>query len=342
MKMLKGTATEPILILVAVLIVSIAGIIIFWEESKPTLTTSLEAKAKFVAHALASYIGGLSTAEQGRAEKDLNGSFDIEIGKYPWSRRTFTSIKPLTNYYIKVTAYDSEWKKKRDSGQVPFVGELSLNCPGTGTFRATKCKVFKNISFVMLSKKPNRPVEISTTPTFAISPVSIPNEFIAKYNVYKDAIGRSVRDPGHDLTKYHPKPEALVAGLISHESGWNPSAVSPCGAAGLMQFTPPTARNYNLKVPNYPFVECRMDLCGKLVSECNSCTPDKCRMDEDERFDPEKAIEAGVRHLYDAVSKCGGVEAGLRMYNSGNCYKEANPGYVSKVLSYAKEWEKYV
>lgn len=342
--MTKGLA-QPMIILVAVILISIVGIVIIWNQTKPTLQTSLEAKSSFVAHILASYMSGLSTVEEGKVEKNLNGSFDIEIGKYPWSKRTFTSIKPLGNYYIKVTAYDKEGKRKRDSGQVPFVGELSITCGSTKAFKATKCEVFDNVSFVTVVKEPNKPVEISpTTQAFTITPVSVPNEFIAKYNSdYKDTIEKSVRDPKHDLTTYYDKPEALIAGLISQESRWGEGEVSHCGAAGIMQFTPKTARHYGLAIPSYPFEECNKEWCGTEVSACNACTPHKCEPN-DERFDPHKSIEAGVQHMYDNIQYCGSVEGGLGRYNSGECYREAkqNPGYISKVMSYAEEWKKHV
>jgi len=333
--------TQPVLILVAVLIISIAGILIVWEQTKPTLQTSIEARATFVAHILASYMSGMSTVEEGKIEKNLNGSYDIEIGTYPWSKRTFTSVKPLANYYVKVTAYDKKGDKKKDSGQVPFVGDLSVTC-GSGVFKATKCVTFENVSFITILKEPNRPVELSPTYVFTITPVSVSSGFIAEYNRYRYVIKDSVDT--YDFSSYYDRPEALVAGLISQESEWEKEAVSHCGAAGIMQFVPATAAGdpYNLNVPDYPYEECYPQLCGTKVSSCNACTAYKCDKTNDERFDPEKAIPAGVHLLYDNIRACGSVEGGLRMYNSGKCYREANPGYVSKVLGYAEEWRKYV
>ena len=61
----------------------------------------------------------------------------------------------------------------------------------------------------------------------------------------------------------------LVAAMIAVESRGNPDAISHAGAAGISQFTSATARSSGLRVDE----------------------------EVDERFDPEKAIPAMVRHL---------------------------------------------
>jgi soluble lytic murein transglycosylase-like protein len=44
-------------------------------------------------------------------------------------------------------------------------------------------------------------------------------------------------------------PVALVRAIIDVESGWQPGAVSPKGAIGLMQLMPATAREYGVEHP---------------------------------------------------------------------------------------------
>ena len=82
----------------------------------------------------------------------------------------------------------------------------------------------------------------------------------------------------HDVTP------ALVAAVVSVESGFNSRAVSPKGAAGAMQLMPATAARYGVTDPG----------------------------------DPAQNIDAGVRHLKDLlVQHQGNVALALAAYNAG-------------------------
>lgn len=98
---------------------------------------------------------------------------------------------------------------------------------------------------------------------------------------YGDIIERAVA--GTDV------PKALVIAVIAQESGGNPTAVSPTGCAGLMQFCPSTAKSYGLSL--------------------------------DDRLVPEKAIPAGVALLQDNIKSFSGshdkVAFALAAYNGG-------------------------
>jgi len=74
----------------------------------------------------------------------------------------------------------------------------------------------------------------------------------------------------------------LALAIVEHESRFDPRAVSPRGAMGLMQITPPVARLYGAVDP----------------------------------FDPEQNLEAGLRHLRRLLQRFD-VRRALAAYNAG-------------------------
>jgi soluble lytic murein transglycosylase-like protein/flagellar biosynthesis chaperone FliJ len=81
----------------------------------------------------------------------------------------------------------------------------------------------------------------------------------------------------------------LLAALVWSESAFRPNAVSRAGAAGLSQLMPATARGLGLRVDSVV----------------------------DERFDPERNLNAGARYLRAQIVRFGSVELGLAAYNAG-------------------------
>ena len=91
-------------------------------------------------------------------------------------------------------------------------------------------------------------------------------------------------------TKYDVDP-ALVAAVIFQESRFNPKAVSPVGAQGLMQFMPGTAATMAKETGHWP----KYDI-----------------------FDAETSVEFGAAHLRDLLNKYNGdVSQALVGYNAG-------------------------
>jgi len=107
---------------------------------------------------------------------------------------------------------------------------------------------------------------------------------------------------------------AVLHGLIQQESGFDPSAVSGAGAAGLTQLMPGTAASLGVANP----------------------------------LDPAEAIEGGARYLGQLMSDFGGnTSDALAAYNAGPGAVQEYGGvppysetesYVTKVLGYAEAY----
>ena len=113
-----------------------------------------------------------------------------------------------------------------------------------------------------------------------------------------------------ELAARHGVNPALVEAVMRIESGFDPNAVSPKGAAGLMQVMPRTAAR--LRVPD--------------------------------RFDPRSNVSGGVRHLRHLLDRYrGDVALALAAYNAGEGAVDAHGGippypetarYVRRVLQH--------
>jgi soluble lytic murein transglycosylase-like protein len=91
----------------------------------------------------------------------------------------------------------------------------------------------------------------------------------------------------YEIAVRHSINPHLVAALIHVESAFNPRAISPKGARGLMQLLPETARRFGLTR--------KKDL-----------------------YDPKKNLEAGVRYLKWLANRFGGdTQKILAAYNAG-------------------------
>jgi soluble lytic murein transglycosylase-like protein len=114
----------------------------------------------------------------------------------------------------------------------------------------------------------------------------------------------------------HGVPPGLVKAVVHAESAFNPEAVSPRGARGLMQLMPATSR----------------------------------RLGVDDPFNPWQNIEGGTRYLSKLVRRYGGdLKLALAAYNAGDRavkrYGGVPPypetlGYVQRVLSLYQQYDR--
>jgi soluble lytic murein transglycosylase-like protein len=104
---------------------------------------------------------------------------------------------------------------------------------------------------------------------------------------------------------------ALLAGLVYEESGFNPKAVSKCGAQGLTQLMPGTAR-------------------GLGVTDA---------------FDPQQNLNGGAKYIATQMRSFGRVDLALAAYNAGpaairslGVVPHSKQGYVNVIL---RKWRSY-
>lgn len=97
----------------------------------------------------------------------------------------------------------------------------------------------------------NKPREGSTTP---VATYAVPGAALIR-TTSKPAASRGVTaydDMIRQHCDYHGISTDLVRAVIQAESGFNPRAVSPKGAMGLMQLMPATARDLGVNDPFHP------------------------------------------------------------------------------------------
>ncbi|MDP2907484.1 MAG: transglycosylase SLT domain-containing protein [Nanoarchaeota archaeon] len=118
-------------------------------------------------------------------------------------------------------------------------------------------------------------------------------KFSAKSEPYFDIVYAAAKTYDIDIF--------LIVAMIERESAWNHKILSGSGAVGLMQLMPYTAKDLGLNKegPNY---KCRK-VSGYTICDCNSKETGLCDFKNDERFDPNKNVNAGVKYITDIIKQ---------------------------------------
>lgn len=134
----------------------------------------------------------------------------------------------------------------------------------------------------------------------------VPDEVLDE--VGPSGAGGDLRALAAEVARRHGLDPELVLAVVSVESGFQPDAVSPKGARGLMQLMPPTAAALGVADP----------------------------------FDPAANLDGGARHLGALVTRYGGdLKKALAAYNAGEGAVDRHKGvppyvetraYVAEVL----------
>ena len=141
-------------------------------------------------------------------------------------------------------------------------------------------------------------------------------------------------------------PSGLLAGLVMHESGGNPRAVSRVGAGGLTQLMPATAKELGAKVWWYGSEDklpvksvAYGDSLSALVKMYKKNSKELAKMDE--RFNPRKNIYEGAEYFRRLYNQLGDWDLALKAYNVGPNHKKfhrINSGYPKTARRYQEYW----
>ncbi len=156
------------------------------------------------------------------------------------------------------------------------------------------------------------PMHSDAASSRAATPVSAPPKLVAFFEISTNY--KAVRHLLREASAATQIDYELLKAMIATESGFDPAAVSPKGAVGLMQLMPATAQRYGVKD------DAKQPLAKKLT-------------------DPKTNITAGSRYMRDLIKMFPGrLELAVAAYNAGEGAVQRNG---NKIPPY-KETQNYV
>jgi soluble lytic murein transglycosylase-like protein len=171
------------------------------------------------------------------------------------------------------------------TGSAAFAGEYALLANGTRThverheIEGTVVRLYKDSGTIEMPANLVTGFEVdepAPAPPVAEPAPALPVETLPRVSLSPTELADAAAD------KYH-LPRELVRSVMAAESGFQPNAVSPKGAIGLMQLMPQTAQTLGA-----------------------------------DPHDPAQNVDAGVRYLRDLLDRYdGGLWHALAAYNAG-------------------------
>lgn len=156
----------------------------------------------------------------------------------------------------------------------------------------------------------------------------LPQSYIDGYITYETIIGKAVEDKKlTDAIGDKYKAKALVAAIISQESGWKTDAHRiEYGVCKPPPYDQSDEHSYGL-----------MQVIPCFHPECDP------KLKENTQEGITENIYCGTGYLKDGVNKCRTIEGAIANYNSNSCNPDDTvPNYVPRVMGYYYLWLEYI